>query len=111
MFLHLLADHGAQTIGDALAIRHQLRLLPPALAVEPQELSEDHEHAQEHDAAHQAEDEAEQSIRAAEERQPHEVLSSHAMPMPSSITRTKMMVRAAHVLTGGFDKSPPRCVS
>ena len=43
-----------------------------------QQLTQDHEHAEQHEAAQQAEHEAEQAIHAAEDRQPHEVTQQRA---------------------------------
>src|ERR1700733_9330185 len=68
-----LAHQHPQPVGDRLAVGNQYGLPPPALPLQLQQLREDHEHSEQHHAAQQPEQETEQTVDAAEQREAYEV--------------------------------------
>src|SRR5207245_6122367 len=70
----LLANQRAQSVRHGFAVGDQQGPGPPPLAIETQQLAQDDEYAEQYHSAQKAENQSEETVHAAEDRQPHEVI-------------------------------------
>src|ERR1700722_10643959 len=61
--LAALADHASQPIADGLAVRHQLRAVPPRLLIEMQQLRTDDHQSDQDGAAQESKQQSDPSIQ------------------------------------------------
>src|SRR5882757_10295 len=73
-----LADHGSQPIAGGLAVRNQLRPVPPLFVIQVQQLGTDDHESDQHHAAHDAEHQTDHPVDRAKSQAAREVAKQQA---------------------------------